>query len=388
MTGAARHLPRPATPAKRVRQALREHRAYPSPSAILMVVGCAVFAVVALGPLGALVVETLRALALQGAKALPRAVPIGQRWALLWRSALLALAVSAASLVLGVLIATVLGRWRTGRLGTLRWLLLGLAAVPAYVHALAWTTAAYELGSALERAGLPFVALRGSPGAWWVEVMALLPIAVGMCLLAIESVPADLVEVGRTMRSDIGVLGRITLPLAAPMLVAAGGLIFLLSALDYGVPALFQVNVYALAIFADYSATNEAVSAFMMAVPLVLVGMAVVAVSQSGLRQLARRPRRRGAVGEAPSRWPAWFTAMEAVAVLALAAHLAVPLVSLIYQVGSAHTFLLAIDAARSEIAFSFGVALTVALACLPLALAAAQPLRAGGRAGRWWGLA
>ena len=52
----------------------------------------------------------------------------------------------------------VLWRWQTGRKAWLRWLLLALAPVPPYVHALAWSAAA----------GAANHALQGSPGmsAW------------------------------------------------------------------------------------------------------------------------------------------------------------------------------------------------------------------------------
>ena len=43
---------------------------------------------------------------------------------------------------------------------------------------------------------------------------------------------------------------------------AAGGLIFLLSLMDYSVPSLFGVNVYAMEIFAEFIAGYEPARAF------------------------------------------------------------------------------------------------------------------------------
>ena len=44
-------------------------------------------------------------------------------------------------MVVGVLVASVMTRWRFGRASYARWLVLALAPVPAYVHALAWQSA-------------------------------------------------------------------------------------------------------------------------------------------------------------------------------------------------------------------------------------------------------
>lgn len=351
-----------------------------------VLLGLAAFAAVVFGPLAVLLVDTVQALAAGQVDLLALAVPMGRRAPLFIRSIWLGASVAAAGMVLGVLVASVLTRWRTGPGAYLRWLVVVLAPVPAYVHALAWTATAFTWNGWLHRIGLSALPLEGLVGSWWVQLMASLPIAVALALVAIEGVPPPLVEAARLARSDLAVLARVTLPLAAPMILAGGGFLFLLSVLDYGVPALFQVSVYALDVFAEYSATNQAVRAFLLALPLIALAAAAIAASQRALRQATRRPERRSrAAGPRPV-WPRWFVLLQAAALLLLAAQVLVPLVSLTRAVGSRRAFMTTTSAAGSEIAFSFWIAIVVAALSVPLAVAAARPLLRPDRAGRlWW---
>ncbi len=353
-----------------------------------ILVGCGLYGLVVFGPLGAVVWPTMRFVRLGGGQALASSIALGERWTLLVRSAGLALAVSLSSLALGILVATVLTRWRTGRRSVLRWLPLLLAPVPAYVHALAWTAAAYRWNEALARWGWLQVPLRGWGGAWWVEVMSLLPVAAGVSLLALEQAPAVLVEAGRLLAPEEVVLWRVQLRLARPLLVAAAAVLFLLSLLDYGVPALFQVNVYPLAVFAEYSATNEVPRAVLMAAPLVAVAAVAVLASQAGLRALGRRARRYGAPGETLPTWQPWFRMLQGAALVVLAAHLFVPGAVLLRQIRSPQAFWLTIHAARDEIQLTTALALVVAVLSLPIGLGAARPLLRRDRVGAAWWLA
>ena len=93
---------------------------------------------------------------------------------------------------------------------------------------------------------------------------ALLPVGIGLALISLETVARPLVDAARTSRDDQAVFWRVVLPLAAPLLAAGGGLIFLLNLLDYSVPSLFGVNVYALEIFAEFSSSNQPVRALLL----------------------------------------------------------------------------------------------------------------------------
>jgi iron(III) transport system permease protein len=317
------------------------------------------------------------------------AIPWGRRGVLLLRSVTLAGAVAAAALVWGFLAATVLWRWQTGRKAWLRWLLLALAPVPPYVHALAWSAAAGGANHALQ--SLVGVSLAGSAflSSWWVQVMAFLPLATGLCLVGLESVDMTLIEAGRVLQDDRGILFRVIIPLAGPMLLTAFGLLFLLSLVDYSVPSLFGLNVYALEIFAEYSASHAPRLALALALPVLIITVLVVLASQAAARQAAQPPPWRHRPWSAPPGWPSWLQGMQGAAALILLLSIAVPAVTLVAVVGSWENLAANLAAARSEISFSLWQSLVTAVVCLPGAAAVGQELSRPGAAGRlWWLLA
>ena len=208
-----------------------------------------------------------------------------RRIGLLVASVGLAAAVAGAGIVIGVLFISALFRLPGKLLYGILLLLLALAGIPPYIHALTWSEAIHAAGTVLP--GLPTT---GWLISFWVELMALLPLSVFLSWIAFASVDIRLVDAGRLIRSDLSVLRRIILPLAAPALGAAFGFVFLICCTDYSVPSLFGADVYALDIFAQFSASNSAAQAFLYALPLLLVTLLVMIACRSGIRTLAQTP--------------------------------------------------------------------------------------------------
>jgi len=349
------------------------------------VVASAVYLVVVFGPVAWLTIQATGRLVVQPAL-LTRAFS-AERLPLLLRSAGLALGVAAGGMLVGTLVAVALWRWRGGRWASLRWLVLVLAPVPAYVHALAWSSSLARIDRILTAHGWAGPPTSGPWIAGFVQAMALLPLAVALGILALDAVGTDLVEAARLCRGDLVVLWRVALPLAAPLILAGGGVLLVLSLLDYSVPALFQVNVYALAVFADYSTTNDPITAFAMAIPLIALAVVIVVLVQGRLRRAAQRPPHHRPAQAAALAWSRWFGAVLGVAMLVMAAQVLVPLVRLAADVGSVDVLASTVSAARREVAFSLGVALAAAALCLPLAVAAGLQLQRGDAVGRMWWL-
>lgn len=316
------------------------------------------------------------------------AIPSGRRLTLFARSLGLAAGVASGGVVLGVLVASVLWRWRSGPRLFLRWLLLALAPLPPYVHALAWTTCADRANAWLQQWGLG-IPFRGWFGSWWIQWMALAPIAIALALIGLESVDPDLIDAARLARPDLDSLRAIVLPLAGPAILAGGGFLFLLSLMDYSVPSLLHVNVYAFEIFAEYSASNQSARAFLLAWPLLLLAGGVAFVSQSAFRNAALSPpwrRRDWAV--APT-WPAWVIWLQRAALVLLMAQILVPLGNLILGAGSWQNLAQTATSASRETAFTAWIAGLTAIVCLPLGLSVAYELVQPTRRGKvWWALA
>ncbi len=313
------------------------------------------------GPLLALGSEALQLPAGEAAWMLPG----GRRGGLWLNSLALAAAVAATGTLVGWLAASRLWLWKEGLAAHWRWLVLALAPLPLYVHALAWSSTANRLNALLPWP-IPF---QGWLASWWVQWMGLLPLAVGLALLGLEAIDPALIEAARPLRSDLHVLVQVVLPLAAPAALAGSGFLFLFSLVDYSVPSLFQKNVYALEIFAEYSASNLPGRALLLALPLLLVAAAAMIVSQAPLRNIIQTPPRGKNAWASPPDWPAGFVWLQRAALGLVLLQILVPFVSLVAAVGTWRQLLVTLRSAESEIAFSLLVALLAALLCLPIAL-------------------
>jgi iron(III) transport system permease protein len=344
------------------------------------------FLLIVFAPLGALIADLGVSLHAGHGDWPALMLPSGRRLILLARSLGLSFAVATGTMAIGVPAAIYLWRWNTGLPARLRWLVLPLIAVPPYIHALAWSAAAHGFNGFLQSNGIAGIPFQGWSASWWVQLMALTPLAVGLSLMGLEAVEPALIDSARLMATDYRTLKRIVLPLAAPQILAGAGFVFLLSITDYSVPSLFQLNVYSLEIFAEYSATGEPARAFLLAVPLLLITVLILSFSQAALRNTVLKPRRNLSSSLVSLRWPTWLIFCQRGSTVLMAAQIAVPLVMLVTTAGSLHAMAGSVTSARSEILFTFLTAGAVAIASLPIGLAAARKLLRDDRQGRlWW---
>ncbi len=299
--------------------------------------GVAAFLFLTFAPLVALVAEVRPA---------DLAALSGGRLPLLGRTVALAAAVAVSAGVVS-LFAALHGR--------IAWVALLMLPMPAYIHALAW----YPVAGAAP----------GWVAAWWVELMAWLPVALLASSAAVEAIDPSLIEAARLHQPAWPLVMRVALPLAAPGALAGAGLVFLLSAADYTLPSFFSTVTYPLEIFADFSARAEAGRAAAIALPLVALNVAVLALAQAPLRAAAmrRRPLASAGFGELPRGLRALASAA---ALLVIAPALAV-VVALVKSAAAPA----ALAGAAREIVFSFGVAGAATFLALAPAFAAARLL-------------
>lgn len=341
----------------------------------LLLLGLAAFLWLVHAPLLALVRETVLSL-VQHPEGLAQGWPSGRRLPLLGRSLALSAAAASAATLVALLAAPRFWRRHPSRLAPWRWLILGLAPLPPYVHALAWL----PLRTALERRLGPDWA---TPLAWlstgWVLTMAYLPLALLVSLLALESVPRPLADQASLLGGDDRMVRRVLLPLAGPLVVVGLALILLLGLLDYSVPTLYQLNVYAMEVFVAFSQGNEVSRAFLTALPLLALGGLLCGLLA---RRAARIAAAAGAAAEASPRRPRWGRALGLAQSLAAALVLvqaAVPLVSLVRLTGSGRLAVEALGQAGPEAGYSLAVAALAGALALPPALAAALWLQQRG---------
>jgi len=313
-------------------------------------------------------------------------LPTGRRLALWLRSIGLATSVAVCGLTVGTLVALRLRRHT--RWAGWPWLFAMLAALPPMTHALAWSWVLARTNLFLRGAGMQALPTSGWLIAGWVQFTWLVPLAVAVSLVAVDAVPTDLLEAAHLLHGSVHPLMRVLLPLAGPLLLAGGGVLFLLSLLDYGIPSIFQVNVLALDVFADFSVHGQADRALLVSVPLLAATVGAITLSQGRLRDAAMAPPVHGRKAVTTERWPRWLVALSTGAVAIVMPAVLGPIVSLAAQVGSWQQLSAVLDGGRGEIVYSFGVSLAAALLSLPLAAIAAQRIVGGTPLGRAWWLA
>jgi iron(III) transport system permease protein len=313
-------------------------------------------------------------------------IPTERRLLLLVHSLGLAFAVSVGGLTIGILAATLLWRCETGILSYLRWLIFIFTPVPPYIHALSWSSSMQTINTLIVNAGLSPIIFQGWIAAWWVQLMSLLPLAVGLVLMGMKSIEPILLDSARILKSNIRSFLRIILPLSTPMLLAGGGILFLLSIMDYSVPYLFQSNVYSLEIFAEFSASNEPARAFLYSLPLLLIAVIIVALSQQGLRNITQSTAWRKPSWQTAPAWPRWFWVLQWLAIIIVILQMVVPLVSLSTTVGTWQNLKNSVTSAEKEIIYTLWIGFIAALLCLPLAAGAAVKLSRQPKWGwLWW---
>jgi ABC-type Fe3+ transport system permease subunit len=99
----------------------------------------------------------------------------------------------------------------------------------------------------------------------------------------------------------------ITLPLLAPSIASGFLFVFLLALVEFAVPSLLQVNVYAVEIFGRFSASYDSAEAAAQALPLLMGGAAIVAGWALWIRpRQGRLPGRASGSALRPSAGWAW----------------------------------------------------------------------------------
>jgi iron(III) transport system permease protein len=217
-----------------------------------------------------------------------------------------------------------------------------------------------------------------------VLAMLLSPIVTLLYLTALDSISPELIEAAVILDCDRNVWQRIALPLALPALLGGMGLVFALTLVEYGVPALFQFNVYSMEIHAEFSQSGDPVVALGLAMPLLLAAVAIVASSQAGWRQMPLRSRPGGCPPLQDLSPPVvWHkTPVMVLSIAALA-----PVVALVFQARSIGTVWHAATAARREIGLSLSLALGTALSATGIALPSALALARRRLSGGIWSL-
>lgn len=313
-------------------------------------------------------------------------LPGGRRLTLLLQTLAFALSVAVIGTGIGFLGAGALHFTQNRRLRQLAAVMIPSAAIPPHIHAMAWNALLLGINGLLREAGLPRIPDQGFFISGWVQMMALLPFSLGILLLGMRGMPAELLEASRVSADDRRTVMRILLPLSAPGLAASFAFLFLASLLDYSVPSLFQVNLYSLGIFSEYSIRYDAAQAVLMSVPLLLISLPAAWMLQHALRRIPLVPANNDGANRWPIRLPIWMRFLSGLAIVFFLAQLLVPLAVLTAQTWPAFSSMDWLLDAIPDLANTGLICLGTALLTIPFAHSAAMAID-GKRAGYpvWW---
>ncbi len=276
---------------------------------------------------------------------------------LLGRSLLLTGLVTLLATVLGVGAATLVTRTDLpGRrvVGVLAALPL---AVPSYVAAFTWISAA--------------PALEGLGGAVLVLVTCTYPYVYLPVLAALRRGDPAGEEVARSLgRGPAYTFWSVTLPQVRPA-VAAGALLVALYALsDFGGVSVMRYDVFTRVIYTSYRASFDRTPAAVLAILLVLL-TTLLAVGEARLRGRSERARVDAGAARTPTPWPLgrWRLPAVVAAVGLLAAALGVPVASLVYWSASGLSSGVVVDHLLASAGATLWLSVLGGLACLLLAV-------------------
>lgn len=351
----------------------------------IRLIGLLAYLFVALGPFFLLLAEVIWNIPADKDSVLAGLLPMGRRKALFFNSIELAVFVTVTSCTAGFLAAGALLRTKKIRAWGLHWSAL-LALLPPYIHALAWMNLLFVINKILSFLGQAQIMFTGFAASWLVQTMAFLPITVALSITGLKIVDRNLIEAATIDRNDMDVLFRIILPLSQPLLIAAGGIVFVLSITDYSIPSLFQFNVYALEIYAEYSASGNYLSAMHVATPLIIVAFIILVFSQAGIKSSAL-----GCIYDNKESFgmfilPKWYKGLQLLSGCLLLIQFFVPVIMLLMQLKIWGNLVQAYYSSVSEIKLSYVISLLSAIVCLfPAYCAAAELLENVRTARMWW---
>jgi iron(III) transport system permease protein len=203
-----------------------------------------------------------------------------RQWGLLVNTAGLGAGAAVLATIIGVPLGLLLARASLPSKALLRVALAAPLLLPPYVVALAWTYLGSNRGLAYS---LPVAAL--------VLGLVLYPLTMLATEVALRRIDGRLEEAALIVAGPRAVFWRITVPVAAPAILAAALVTFVLAVSEFGVPAVLRVRVYTTEIFTAFAALYDPGRAALLALPLLALclAVAVAAVAYFGDRFVSAR---------------------------------------------------------------------------------------------------
>jgi len=335
-------------------------------------------------PILAMFIETISYM-LSGKEWIGLLVPSPRKWGLLSQSIELSALITVFSVGLGVVLASKFWEFKKGTGNLLKWVVLLLFVIPPYIHTHAWGLFVDRINNVLSSLNLGTIVFQGFWASCFVETIAFMPVVAGLTMLGMAAVDKELVDAGRINSDDFTVFRKIIMPLSIRIIAAGAGLVFLLSLIDYTIPSLLQFDLYALEIFAEFSATNEPVRAFILSLPMVILSLTVFGFTMKGLKTVNLSNLWNQESEGRGFKWPRWFSILQKVAMGIFIVSVLVPIISLIFEAESVKKFVNVVQSSTQEFYISILIAISTAFISIILALVATWGISKKGTGKIWW---
>ena len=278
---------------------------------------------------------------------------------LLWNTARLGAGTALFATAVGAPLGLALARVDLRGKALLRIVLAAPVVLPPYVVALAWT----YLSSGTHLSEWTY----SVPAAIVVLGLVFYPLSMLATEVALRRIDGRLEEAALLSAPPHLVLRRITLPLAAPGVLAAALVIFVLAVSEFGVPGLLRVRVYTTEVFTAFAALYDFGRAVLLAVPLLVLSLlvAIVAVVAAGERLVATRH----GSGTWPPLLQGWQRPTGAAALTTAAIALGLPVIVLAREALRAESLPAILEGSGSAITNSLRLATIGATAVVGLAV-------------------
>ncbi|MGE5473431.1 MAG: ABC transporter permease [Ignavibacteriales bacterium] len=328
-----------------------------------------VYIIIIFLPIIALAIDTISYVLYSGKEWISLIIPSQRKWGLLIQSVLLSGLTAIFSSFIGIVLASKFWEFKKGTGNLLKWLIMLLLVIPPYIHTHAWGLFVDRINNLLSTLNIGIIVFQGFWASCFVETIAFLPVTTGLALLGMAAIDRELIDAGRITSNDFTVFCRIILPLSIRIISAGAGLVFLLSLVDYTIPSLLQFDLYALEIFAEFSATSEPARACLLSLPIVALSLIVFGFTISGMKTINLSKLWNQEAQGKSFKWPSWFKFLQRIVIGVFVCSVLVPLISLIFEAESFKKFIDVVRASSQEFYFSILIAVLSALFSIILAV-------------------
>jgi iron(III) transport system permease protein len=326
-------------------------------------VAVAVFVVCCVLPLAYLLATTIGTDAAYGAVLLD-----SRQRGLLYNTAVLGTGTALLATAIGTPLGIALARVPLRRKALLRLLAAVPVLLPPYVGALAWVYLGSSRGllSGFSGGDVSSEWTYSLPAAILVLSFVFYPISMLATELAMRRIDGRLEEAAILVARPGRVLWRITLPLVVPSMLAAALVIFVLAVSEFGVPGLLQVRVYTTEVFTAFAALYDFSRAVFLALPLLVLCVAVAATAAVVLGDRLVTTRR---TRVSPVTFDSWRQPAAGAMFLIIAAAVGLPAVVLVREALGVRALTAALSGSGEAIANSLILAAVGATTVVAIAV-------------------